>query len=122
MGYLVYQHLNQPRSRERNCGPDESTTSKCCVQNAYPPNRTETTGHLPQIRGQTTAIREQITKTDRHTAVVIGRDSHHAQGAPYAGPRRNPAGGIQQPGGMVIHAARHPTFYDKQAMYFKDSI
>ena len=44
--YLICQDLNQLKSRETGYGPDETVTSNCHVQNAYPPNRIETAEHL----------------------------------------------------------------------------
>ena len=35
--YLICQDINQLRSRETGYGPDETITSNCHVQNAYPP-------------------------------------------------------------------------------------
>jgi type IV secretion system protein VirD4 len=40
--YLIAQDINQLKSRETGYGPDESITSNCHVQCAFPPNRIET--------------------------------------------------------------------------------
>lgn len=39
--YLICQDINQLKSRERGYGQDETITSNCHIQNAYPPNRVE---------------------------------------------------------------------------------
>ena len=40
------QDINQLKSRETGYGPDETITSNCHVQAAFPPNRLETAEHL----------------------------------------------------------------------------
>src|ERR1700687_4182977 len=37
--YLIGQDINQLKSRETGYGPDETITSNCHVQVAFPPNR-----------------------------------------------------------------------------------
>jgi type IV secretion system protein VirD4 len=56
--YLICQDINQLKSRETGYGHDESITSNCHVQNAYPPNRVETAEHLSKLSGQTTVSKE----------------------------------------------------------------
>lgn len=56
--YLICQDINQLKSRETGYGPDETITSNCHVQNAYPPNRVETAEHLSKLTGQTTIAKE----------------------------------------------------------------
>jgi len=50
-------------------GPDETITSNCHVQTAFPPNRLETAEHLSKLTGQTTIIKEQVT---RNRVVLFG--------------------------------------------------
>jgi len=52
--YLISQDINQLKSRETGYGPDETITSNCHVQAAFPPNRLETAEHLSKLTGQTT--------------------------------------------------------------------
>ncbi|MET3435020.1 type IV secretion system protein VirD4 [Herbaspirillum seropedicae] len=131
--YLICQDLNQLRSRETGYGPDESITSNCHVQNAYPPNRIETAEHLSRLSGQTTVVKEQITTSGRRTAVVMGQVSRTMQEVQrplltpdeclrMPGPRKNAAGEIEQAGDMVIYVAGYPAIYGKQPLYFKDPI
>ena len=49
--YLICQDINQLKSRETGYGHDESITSNCHVQNAFPPNRIETAEHLSRLMG-----------------------------------------------------------------------
>lgn len=67
--YLICQDINQLKSRETGYGHDESITSSCHIQNAYPPNRVETAEHLSKLTGQTTVAKEQITTSGRRTAL-----------------------------------------------------
>ena len=63
--YLICQDINQLKSRETGYGPDETITSNCHVQAAFPPNRLETAEHLSKLTGQTTIVKEQITRSGR---------------------------------------------------------
>ena len=60
--HLLLDHL---KSRETGYGRDESITSNCHVQCAFPPNRLETAEHLSKLTGQTTIIKEQVRLLDR---------------------------------------------------------
>ena len=57
--YLISQDINQLKSRETGYGPDETITSNCHVQTAFPPNRLETAEHLSKLTGQTTIIKSR---------------------------------------------------------------
>ena len=56
------QDINQLKSRETGYGPDETITSNCHIQTAFPPNRLDTAEHLSKLTGQTTTIKEQVTR------------------------------------------------------------
>lgn len=129
--YLVCQDLNQLKSRETGYGHDETITSNCHIQNAYPPNRIETAEHLSRLTGQTTVVKEQITTSGRRTAAMLGQVSrtYHEVQRPLLtpdeclrmpGPRKSAAGDIEEPGDMVIYVAGYPAIYGRQPLYFKD--
>lgn len=131
--YLICQDINQLKSRETGYGHDETITSNCHVQNAYPPNRVETADHLSRLTGQTTVIKEQITTSGRRTAAMLGQVSRTIQEVQrplltpdeclrMPGPRKNAVGEIDEAGDMVIYVAGHPTIYGKQILYFKDPV
>lgn len=131
--YLICQDLNQLKSRESGYGPDETITSNCHIQNAYPPNRIETAEHLSRLTGQTTVIKEQITTSGRRTAAMLGQVSRTMQEVQrplltpdeclrMPGPVKNASGNIEQAGDMVIYVAGYPAIYGKQPLYFKDSV
>jgi type IV secretion system protein VirD4 len=67
--YLIAQDINQLKSRESGYGPDESITSTCHVQCAFPPNRLETAEHLSKLTDQTTIIKEAVTRSGRGLGV-----------------------------------------------------
>lgn len=50
--YLICQDINQIKNRQTGYGPDESITSNCHIQTAYPPNRVETAEHLSKLTGR----------------------------------------------------------------------
>lgn len=131
--YLICQDLNQLKSRETGYGPDETITSNCHVQNAYPPNRIETAEHLSRLTGQTTVVKEQITTSGRRTSAMLGQVSRTIQEVQrplltpdeclrMPGPTKNAAGDIEKAGDMVIYVAGYPAIYGKQPLYFKDPI
>lgn len=131
--YLICQDINQLRSRETGYGHDETITSNCHVQNAYPPNRIETAEHLSKLTGQTTVIKEQITTSGRRTSTLHGQVSRTMQEVQrplltpdecqrMPGPRKNAAGDIEKAGDMVIYVAGYPAIYGRQPLYFQDPI
>jgi type IV secretion system protein VirD4 len=130
--YLITQDLNQLKSRETGYGHDESITSNCHVQVAFPPNRIETAEHLSRLTGQTTIIKEQITTSGRRASPLLGQVSRTFQEVQrplltpdecmrMPGPLKDDDK-IKEPGDMVIYAAGHPAIYGKQTLYFQDPI
>lgn len=131
--YLICQDINQLKSRETGYGHDESLTSNCHIQNAYPPNRVETAEHLSRLTGQTTIVKEQITTSGRRTAAMLSQVSRTYQEVQrplltpdeclrMPGPRKNAQGEIETAGDMVIYVAGYPAIYGKQPLYFKDPL
>jgi len=129
--YLICQDLNQLKSRETGYGHDESITSNCHVQNAYPPNRIETAEHLSKLTGQTTVTKEQITTSGRRTSALLGQVSRTIQEVQrplltpdeclrMPGPVKTDSGDIAEAGDMVVYVAGYPAIYGKQPLYFKD--
>ena len=131
--YLVCQDINQLKSREAGYGHDESITSNCHVQNAYPPNRVETAEHLSKLTGTTTVVKEQITTSGRRTSVLLGQVSRTIQEVQrplltpdeclrMPGPVKTAGGDIAEPGDMVVYVAGYPAIYGRQPLYFKDPV
>ena len=130
--YLICQDLNQLKSRETGYGPDETITSNCHVQNAYPPNRIETAEHLSKLTGQTTVVKEQITTSGKRASMLLGQVSRTTQEVQrplltvdeclrMPGPKKNAGGDIERAGDMVIYVAGYPAIYGKQPLYFQDA-
>lgn len=131
--YLICQDVNQLKSREAGYGHEESITSNCHVQNAFPPNRVETAEHLSKLTGQTTVIKEQITTSGRRTSALLGQVSRTLQEVQrplltvdeclrMPGPVKNANGLIEKAGDMVVYVAGYPAIYGKQPLYFKDPV
>lgn len=131
--YLICQDINQLKSRESGYGPDETITSNCHIQNAYPPNRIETAEHLSKLTGQTTIIKEQITTSGRRTSAMLGQVSRTIQEVQrplltvdeclrMPGPKKNAIGEISEAGDMVVYMAGMPAIYGRQPLYFQDAI
>lgn len=130
--YLICQDINQLKSRETGYGPDETITSNCHVQNAYPPNRIETAEHLSKLTGTTTVAKENITTSGKRTSALLGQVSRtiHEVQRPLLtpdecmrmpGPKKEGAF-IVAAGDMVIYVAGFPAIYGRQLLYFQDKI
>ena len=127
--YLIAQDINQLKSRETGYGPDESITSNCHIQAAFPPNRLETAEHLSKLTGTTTIIKEQVTRSGRGflgtqvstTMQEVQRPlltPDECQRMP--GPQKDEHDRITAAGDMVIYCAGHPAIYGRQPLYFED--
>jgi len=128
--YLICQDINQLKSRETGYGPDETITSNCHVQNAYPPNRIETAEHLSKLCGITTVVKEQVTTSGKRTAGMHGQVSRTYQETQrplltadeclrMPGPKKD-GELIVEPGDMVVYVAGYPAIYGRQPLYFED--
>ncbi len=131
--HLICQDINQLKSRETGYGHDESITSSCHIQNAFPPNRVETAEHLSKLTGQTTVAKEQITTSGKRTSALLGQVSRTIQEVQrplltideclrMPGPVKGDNGEIVEAGDMVIYVAGYPAIYGKQPLYFKDPV
>lgn len=131
--YLICQDINQIKNRQTGYGPDESITSNCHIQTAYPPNRVETAEHLSKLTGQTTVTKEQITASGRRTSALLGQVSRTVQEVQrpllttdeclrMPGAVKNELGDITEAGDMVVYAAGYPAIYGKQPLYFNDPV
>lgn len=131
--YLICQDLNQLKSRETGYGPDETITSNCHVQNAYPPNRVETADHLSKLTGQTTILKENVTTSGKRHSALLGNVSRTTQEVQRAlltvdeclrmpGPKKDAEGQIEEAGDMVVYVAGYPAIYGRQPLFFQDEI
>ncbi|WP_262966117.1 type IV secretory system conjugative DNA transfer family protein [Methylobacter psychrophilus] len=131
--YLICQDINQLKSREAGYGHDESITSNCHVQSAFPPNRVETAEHLSKLTGQTTVAKEQITTSGRRTSALLGQVSRTIQEVQrplltpdeclrMPGPVKSAEGLIEKAGDMVVYVAGSPAIYGVQPLFFKDPV
>lgn len=131
--YLICQDINQLKSRERGYGPDETITSNCHIQNAYPPNRIETAEHLSKLTGQTTIVKEHITTSGKRFATFLTQISKTFQEISrplltvdeclrMPGPKKDANELIIEAGDMIVYAAGFPAIYGKQPLYFKDPV
>lgn len=129
--YLICQDINQLKSRERGYGPDETITSNCHIQSAYPPNRIETAEHLSKLTGQTTIVKEHITTSGKRISTFLSQISKTIQEVSrplltsdeclrMPGPKKDANGLITEAGDMVVYVAGFPAIYGKQPLYFKD--
>lgn len=131
--YLICQDINQLKSRERGYGSDETITSNCHIQNAYPPNRIETAEHLSKLTGQTTVLKEHVTQSGRRMSVFLNQVSKTTQEVKrplltadeclrISGAKKNKDGQIIEAGDMLIYVHGKPMIYGRQPLYFKDPV
>jgi type IV secretion system protein VirD4 len=126
--YLIAQDINQLKSRETGYGPDESITSNCHIQAAFPPNRLETAEHLSKLTGQTTIIKEQLTRSGRGLGVQVSTTMQEVQRPLLTpdeclrmpGPQKDQHDRITVAGDMVLYCAGFPAIYGRQPLYFED--
>ena len=128
--YLVIQDLSQLHAAY---GKEESLTSNCHIQNAFPPNRLETADHLSKLTGTTTIVKEQATTSGKRLGMWLGQVSTTFQEVQrpllttdealrMPGPKKDPDGGIKEPGDMVVYVAGFPAIYGKQPLYYRDRV
>lgn len=127
--YLITQDLSQLKSSESGYGQEESITSNCHLQNAYPPNRIETAEHLSRLTGQMTVVKKQ---ENYNGGGMFAKKSWSIQEVQrplltpdeclrMAGPKKSSTGDIIESGDMVVYCAGFPAIYGKQILYFKDT-
>jgi len=128
--YLISQDINQLKSRETGYGPDETITSNCHVQVAFPPNRLETAEHLSKLTGQTTIVKEQVTRSGRGLGTHVSTTMQEVQRPLLTpdeclrmpGPQKDDHDRITAAGDMVVYCAGFPAIYGRQPLYFKDEV
>lgn len=134
--YLICQDINQLRSRTTGYGPDETVTSNCHIQNAFPPNRVETAEHLSKLTGQTTITKEQVTRSGKGAFALSSQDSRTTQEIQRSlltvdeclrmpGPVKGVKDGqdvIEAAGDMIVYVAGFPAIYGRQPLYFQDAV
>ena len=126
--YLISQDIAQLKSRETGYGPDETITSNCHIQTAFPPNRLDTAEHLSKLTGQTTIIKEQVTRSGRGLNSQASTSMHEVQRPLLTpdeclrmpGPRKNDRDLITTAGDMVVYCTGFPAIYGRQPLYFED--
>ena len=126
--YLISQDIAQLKSRETGYGPDETITSNCHIQTAFPPNRLDTAEHLSKLTGQTTIIKEQVTRSGRGLNSQASTSMHEVQRPLLTpdeclrmpGPQKNDRDLITTAGDMVVYCTGFPAIYGRQPLYFED--
>jgi type IV secretion system protein VirD4 len=129
--YIIIQDITQLKNAVTGYGMEESITSNCHIQLAFPPNRLETAEYLSKLTGQTTIVKEQITTSGKRFGAVQNQVSRTMQEVPRAlltvdesmrmeGPKKDSNGMIKEPGEMVIYCAGFPAIRGEQPLYFQD--
>jgi type IV secretion system protein VirD4 len=88
----------------------------------------ETAEHLSKLTGQTTIIKEQVTRSGRGLGTHVSTTMQEVQRPLLTpdeclrmpGPKKDAQGLITEPGDMVIYCAGFPAIYGRQPLYFQD--
>jgi type IV secretion system protein VirD4 len=131
--FIVVQDLNQLKRQQLGYGRDETVTSNCHIQVAFPPNRIETAEYLSKMTGQTTVPKEHVTTSGRRASPLLSNVARTIQEVqrPLLTPdecMRMPAalkdnkGDITKAGDMVVCVAGFPAIYGRQPLYFQDPV
>jgi type IV secretion system protein VirD4 len=123
--YLICQDINQLYAYYSK---HEAITSTCHVQCAFPPNRIETAEHLSKLTGQTTVVKEQLTRSGQGWSPHMSRTTQEIsrplltadEAMRMTGPKKDRKGLITEPGHMVVYVAGYPAIHGIQPLYFKD--
>jgi len=132
--YIIVQDINQLQNSATGYGREESITSNCHIQIAFPPNRVETADHLSKLTGQTTIVKEQITTSGKRIGAMHGQVSRTMQEVQRPlltidesmrimdGPKKDQHSQIKTPGEMVIYCAGFPAIRGQQPLYFQHHV
>jgi type IV secretion system protein VirD4 len=131
--FIVCQDLNQLKRDKLGYGREETITSNCHIQAAFPPNRIETAEHLSKLTGHTTVPNEHITTSGRRASPLLSNVARTIQEIqrPLLTPdecMRMPAalkddqGQVTKAGDMVVYVAGFPAIYGRQPLYFQDPV
>lgn len=131
--YLVCQDLRQLKKKDGGYGDDQTITSNCAIQNAFPPNDYETAKHLSNLTGETTIVNEEITTSGKRSGMMHGQVSRRLHEVKRAlltpdecmrlpSAKKDNKEKITEAGDMLISVAGFPVIYGKQTLYFKDQI
>ena len=129
--YLITQDLTQ---LYQHYSKEESITSNCHIQVAFPPNKVETAEYLSKLCGETTVIDEQFSTSGKRAAVFedsVSRSVHSVKRPLLTadeamnglrGPIKNPTGEIIEPGEMVVKVSGFAPIRGRQPLYFQDPV
>lgn len=129
--YLICQDIEQLQANE-GYGRDETITSNCHLQVAFPPNRLTTAEHLSRLTGQTTVAHDQVTINGSGPALFATRSRSRQwvqrplltpdECLRLPGPIKDVRGSITEAGDMLVFVAGRPAIYGKQPLYFQDPV
>lgn len=125
--YLICQDLSQLKN---DYGNNESITSNCHIQNAYPPNRMDTAEYLSKMTGTTTVVKKAVTKSGKGLNVSTSTTMQEVQRPLLTpdeclrlkGAKKTSRGDIKEAGDMLVFVAGFPAIYGRQILFFQDKV
>lgn len=110
---------------------EESITSGCHVQIAYPPNKIETAEYISKKLGKTTVVKKKITTSGKRNSLFNNRMSlsideisrpllNPDEVARLNGAVKDDKGNILEAGKILIFQTGKPPILGKQILYFND--
>jgi type IV secretory pathway TraG/TraD family ATPase VirD4 len=122
------QRVRLPSPPDSKLLPKYVSPGRLTIICAFLPNRIETAEHLSKLTGQTTVVREQLTRSDHGWSPHISRTTQEIsrplltadEAMRMKGPNKDRNGFITGAGHMVVSVAGYPAIHGIQPLYFKD--
>jgi type IV secretory pathway TraG/TraD family ATPase VirD4 len=122
------QRVRLPSPPDSKLLPKYVSPARLTIICAFPPNRVETAEHLSKLTGQTTVVKEQLTRSGHGWTPHISRTTQEIsrplltadEAMRMKGPKKDSNGFITEPGHMVVYVAGYPAIHGIQPLYFKD--
>jgi type IV secretory pathway TraG/TraD family ATPase VirD4 len=108
-----------------------SVISNCHIQVIFPPNRLETAKYVSEMLGETTVVERQYSVSGKRAGMLGEQVTETVQMnkrplltpdevTALPGPKKNPAGDIEEPGEMIVRVAGAAPIRGRQPLYFLD--
>jgi hypothetical protein len=110
---IIRQRVRLPSPPDSKLLPKYVSPARLTIICAFPPNRVETAEHLSKLTGQTTVVKEQLTRSGHGWSPHISRTTQEIsrplltanEAMRMTGPKKDRKGLITEPGHMVVYVA-----------------
>lgn len=127
-GFLICQDITQLRNPQTGYGHDETITSNCHIKNCYQPTRDETAEYISKMTGETTVVKESITRSGTGGSLKNVSKTFNEVKRNLLTPDevKNMPGPVKEgnnivkAGEMLIFVSQRPAIRGEQPLYFQD--